>query len=126
MTDTTTAEVDYEAIEAEETQRVLDGIARFRQSLAALKDTEGAECCYQWEELLAACVDGQLALADFANGIAAFIGDCWPTAIGNAADNAVAQARGSAYALAAVYGQTLRVPQVEDLGVPQAGGTQTA
>ncbi|MEU6246120.1 hypothetical protein [Glycomyces sp. NPDC047010] len=119
MTDTTsTASGDDDAIEAEETQRVHDAITAFREGLATLKATEGAECNYQWQALLAACVDGQVALTEFAGGIAAFIGDCWPTAIGNAADEAVAQSRRGAHALAAVYGQCTHVPQVEDLGVP--------
>lgn len=129
MTDTNTASntvVDCGAIEAEETQRVFAAIALFREGLAALTSTRGAECSYEWEALLAACVEGQVALADFADGIAAFIGDCWPTAIGNAADIAVTQARQGAYALAAVYGQCAHIPQVEDYGVPVTSAAPAA
>jgi hypothetical protein len=129
MTDTTNtinAVVDHDAIEAEETQRVFAAIAHFREGMAALKATEGAECNYEWEALLVACVEGQLALADFADGISAFIGDCWPKAIGSAADDAVAQSRDGAYALAAVYGQTTLISQVEYLGVPVTSAAQAA
>ncbi|MEU6858495.1 hypothetical protein AB0B28_06440 [Glycomyces sp. NPDC046736] len=119
MTDTTTATaIDYEAIEAEETRRVHDAITRFREAMEALEATEGAECSYQWEELLAVCVDGQLRLAEFYRGVTLFIGDMWPAEIGRAAAAAASQARQCGYAMAAVSGQTAHIPQVEQIALP--------
>ncbi|GAB4001364.1 hypothetical protein GCM10029992_36630 [Glycomyces albus] len=125
MTDTETKknnEIDYDAIEAKETQRVLDSIARFRDGLDALKSTEGAECGYQYEQLLAACVDGQLALADFVHGMSGFFEDMWPKPVGQTVNEAVAGVRGSAYALASVYGLVTRIPEDPAASQPIVSG----
>lgn len=124
MTDNNDEAIDYDAVEAAEQQRVRDAIAAFRESLQSLKATEGAECNYLYEELLAAFCEGQLALADHLRGMSYFIVDMWPGKVGKAAEETAEKAEEAAFATASLTGLVGHVPQVPDPGHPTAPTAQ--
>jgi hypothetical protein len=106
------ADIDWHAFAAAETQQFYDEIQAFRNAAANLGRERAAECDFPYEAYLQALVDGMVAIAEQFRPYSYFVGDMWPTPVGEAAEEAAAHLADSARLLAAVYGQVIALPQI--------------